>query len=226
MEKTSIQSDIASYVGKLLRDHFGKGPSSVYVSINKPFVTLHIRGFLAPMERVLIAQQQELKVEEVRDHLMEELIPDLKVTLTSHLGESVKELFYDWSLENSSGMILCVLDNDQAIKGMQNYEEKEAIHEEVAHVSQLAEKLPIFVDSCFVNERTLLIKREGILVRIEKELIKNGFEEELKLTKKRLEKSLLLESNIHDLLQADIVDCYVDWDFEADSSYILFTLKK
>ncbi|WP_169871491.1 DUF2294 domain-containing protein [Shouchella patagoniensis] len=226
MEKTFIQADIASYVGKLLRDYFGKGPSSVYVSINKPYVTLHIRGFLAPMERVLIAQQKELKVEEVRDYLMEEMIPDLKVTLTNHLGETVRELFYDWSLDSSSGMILCVLDNDSSMNEMHNYEKKEAIHKEVAHVSELAEKLPTFVDSCFVNERTLLIKREGILVRIEKELIKNGFEEELKLSKKRLEKTLLLESNIHDLLEADIVDCYVDWDFEADSSYILLTLKK
>lgn len=59
MEKNSVQAEIASYIGKLLRDNFGKGPSSVYVSLKKPFITIHLRDFLAPMERVLLSQGEK-----------------------------------------------------------------------------------------------------------------------------------------------------------------------
>ncbi len=189
MEKTSIQVELASYLGKLLRDHFGKGPSSVYVSVNKPFITMHIRDFIAPMERVLIDQGKLLKVEELRDHLMEELLPEIKATVQTMLGVNISEMYYDWSLENRSGMILSVLsESDHQLK---DYPQKEAIQQETAVISEMAEKVPAHIDSCFLNNRTLLIRRDGILVRIEKELIVNGFEEALRLSKKRSGKAII-----------------------------------
>ncbi|MDQ0208800.1 Na-translocating system protein MpsC family protein [Alkalicoccobacillus murimartini] len=226
MEK-SVQTEIASYIGKLLRDNFGKGPSSVYVSIKKPFITMHLREFLAPMERVLMSQQKHLKVEEIRDLLMTELIPEVKATLKASLGVSIDELYYDWSLHNRSGIIIGVMHEDGLESGevLEDYPQKEAIHNEVAQVSKQAEKIPETVNSCFLNERTLIVKRTGILVRIEKELIRSGFEEQLKLTKRHLEKSLLETGDFNDILNSEIMDIFVDWDFKEDKSYITFILQ-
>lgn len=222
MEKTSVQVELSSYLGKLLRDHFGKGPSSVYVSINKPFITMHIRDFLAPMERVLIDQGKWLKVEELRDHLMEELLPEIKATLQTMLDIEIAEMYYDWTLENRSGMILAVLKG--ADHELKDYPEKDLIQSETAVISEMAEKVPERIDSCFLNNRTLLIRRDGILVRIEKELIKNGFEEALRLSKKGLEKRLLKHSEINTILDGKATDLFVDWDFAQDKSYIIFVL--
>lgn len=226
MNKRSIQADMSSFVGKLLRDNFGKGPSSVYVSIKEPFITMHLREFLSPMERVLMAQKKDVKVEEIRDLLMNELLPEIKATLQATHNLKVSELYYDWSLHNRSGIILGVIESaDPSGDMLENYPNKDAIHREIEQVSKQAEKLPEAVDSCYLNDRTLIVKREGILVRIEKELIRGGFIEPLKLTKRHLEKSLLETGDFNDMLNAEILDIFVDWDFVEDKSYIVFILK-
>ncbi|WP_078391252.1 DUF2294 domain-containing protein [Shouchella patagoniensis] len=225
MENKSVQAEISSYIGKLLRETFGKGPSSVYVSLSKAFVTMHLRDFLAPMERVLVSQEKEMKVEETRDFLMQELLPEIKATFKVGFNLIVIEMYYDWSLQNRSGTLICVLEKEgEHHMLLEDYPEKKAIHNEIGRISKLAEKSPEFLDSCFLNDRTLLAVREGILVRIEKEMIHNGFEEPLKLSKRRLEKSLLHQSNFEEILNVSIVDIFVDWDFKLDKSYILLIL--
>ncbi|WP_342750502.1 Na-translocating system protein MpsC family protein [Alteribacillus bidgolensis] len=108
---------------------------------------------------------------------------------------------------------------------LEEYSGKEAIHNEIARVSKHAEKLPASLDSCMINDRTLIITRDGILVRIEKELIRSGFEEELKLTKRHLEKRLLHASKFEAILQTNVADIFVDWDFKLDKSYIIIILQ-
>ena len=48
-EKT-VQVEVSGYISTLLRKYFGKGPASVYITLNHPFITFHLRSFLAPME--------------------------------------------------------------------------------------------------------------------------------------------------------------------------------
>ncbi|UOQ93923.1 DUF2294 domain-containing protein [Halobacillus shinanisalinarum] len=226
MEKKTLQSEVASYIGKLFRDNFGKGPTSVYVSIDGPYITVYLREFLAPMERVLVGQDHYMKVEETRDLLMTELLPEIKATLKLMTGLKVDEIFYDWSLSAHSGMLLGVLANEnEEDEGLPNYTTKEKIHEEIIRVSEQAEKAPEHVDSYMLNSRTLLIVRDGILVRIEKELIRSGFGETLKLTKRKLEKTLLRQSYCESILDKQVIDVFADWDFHKDKSYILFILK-
>ncbi|MFD2924691.1 Na-translocating system protein MpsC family protein [Halobacillus naozhouensis] len=228
MDKKSLQSEVASYIGKLLRDNFGKGPSSVYVSIEEPYITVYLREFLAPMERVLVGQDNGMKVEETRDLMMMELLPEIKATLKHMAGIELGDLFYDWSLTNQSGMFLGVLSNVDEPEGysdLPDYATKKKIHKEISRVSELAEKVPEKVDSYMLNSRTLLVVRDGILVRIEKELIRNGFGETLKLSKRNLEKTLLRESHCESILGQEVLDVFADWDFEKDKSYILFILK-
>ncbi|MFD2705787.1 Na-translocating system protein MpsC family protein [Salibacterium lacus] len=227
MEKNSIQAEIASYTGKLLRDNFGKGPSSVYVSIKRPFITIYLSDFLAPMERVLIGQNKTIKVEETRDLLMQELLPDIKATLKASAGLDIKEMYYDWSLHNKTGILVGEMINEDGENDilLENYEKKEAIHEQIGEVSMQAEKWPEAVDSCLLNDRTLIITRVGILVKIEKELIRRGFEEQLKLSKRQLEKRLLDAGEFEKILGSKIKDIFVDWDFNIDKSYIIIILQ-
>ncbi|GAK14107.1 DUF2294 domain-containing protein [Geomicrobium sp. JCM 19039] len=130
MEK-SIQSELSSYIGRLFRDNFGKGPASVYVSIKADYVVIHLRDFLAPMERVLVSKHQNLMVEETRDLLMEELLPDIKATLRVRLDTEIDELYYDWSLSNRSGIILARI-NANELKEEDDYPEKDNVHEPFA----------------------------------------------------------------------------------------------
>ncbi|WP_394218130.1 DUF2294 domain-containing protein [Halobacillus trueperi] len=227
MDKRSIQSEMSSYIGKLLRDHFGKGPSSVFVSIEGKFLTIYLKDFLAPMERVLVGQKNDKKVEETRDLMMRELIPDIKATFRASAGIHVDSLYYDWSLSRQTGVLIGVItkDSPEDDEGLKSYENKDAVHEEVEKVSWKAEKPPASIRSFLLNERTLLIERNGILVAIEKEMINAGYEQPLKISKRRLEKRLLNHASFETILGTSIEDVFVDWDFNKDRSYMVFILK-
>ncbi|WP_082234513.1 Na-translocating system protein MpsC family protein [Halobacillus massiliensis] len=229
MDNKSIQAEMASFIGKLFRDNFGKGPSSVYVSIRQPYFTIYLSDFLAPMERVLVGQENYSKVEETRDLLMRELLPDIKAAFRIKTDLEVQNLYYDWSLPNRSGLIIGKLKSDKSeldeISASTDAPHKKEVTREVIRVSEIAEKVPEVVDSVYLNDRTLLILREGILVRIEKELIKSGYSEELRLTKRKLEKGLFDPEKFGEILGTHIQDLFVDWDFEEDKSYIVLIIK-
>lgn len=224
MQKNTAEAEIANYTGKLLRENFGKGPGSVYVSIKEPLITIYLKEFLAPMEKVLLKQSSNLKVEETRDVLMNELIPDIKAALRNILKTEVESVFYDWSLDNRSGIIFTTLNQENPVS-LNDYSGKDAIHEEIDRISIQAERPPEEIESSMLNPRTLAIVRKGILVDIEKELISNGFIEELKLSKRKLEKRLLNNPQFKNLINGRIEDIFVDWDFELDRGYTIIISK-
>ncbi|MEH7398137.1 Na-translocating system protein MpsC family protein, partial [Priestia megaterium] len=82
------------------------------------------------------------------------------------------------------------------------------------------------VSSYLLDQRTLLIIREGIMVTIEKELVQLGFEENLTLAKRNLEKRLLYEhsQSLEVILDSKVTDILVAWDFHKDKSTILLIL--
>ncbi|MGP4069340.1 Na-translocating system protein MpsC family protein [Halobacillus sp. B29] len=226
MEERSLQSEISSYIGKLLRDNFGKGPASVYVTIQKPYVTIYLKDFLAPMEKLLVGQNNKDKVEETRDLLMQELIPDIKATFRATAGLELNSLYYDWSLTNRSGMIIGVIQSDEELDpSVKDYQHKAALHEEIKKVSKQAEKIPEEVSSFKINDRTIVVERNGILVAIEKEMIRSGFGEQLRMAKRHLEKRLLHQLSLEKILQLKVEDIFVDWDFDSDFSHIILIVK-
>ncbi|WP_077624347.1 DUF2294 domain-containing protein [Sediminibacillus massiliensis] len=227
METKNIEAEIASFIGKLIRDNFGKGPSSVYVTCVKPFITIYLRDFLAPMERVLLKQGNDLKVQETRDLLMEELLPEIKATIKATAQVDIHNIYYDWGLENKTGIIIAEMDSDGLNFDPEylSYPQKEEVHQEIDRFSAKAQKVPERTDSYLLNTRTLVVVREGILVSIEKELLESGFEEQLILSKRRLEKKLLDRNFLEKLLQVTIQDVFADWNFAVDKGYLVLILK-
>ncbi|MFD1067969.1 Na-translocating system protein MpsC family protein [Oceanobacillus locisalsi] len=227
MEKT-VESGISSAIGKLFRDNFGKGPEAIFVSIAKPYVTIYLRNFLAPMEKVLLKQENELKFQETRDLLMKELTPEIQSIISSQLGVKVDKIYYDWSVENRSGILFTELDSnqDETTEDYLHYAAKDQVHEEIQRFTQKAQKSPQQLTSYMLNSRTLISRREDILVLIEQELIQSGFENQLRLSKRKLEKSLIDKKFLESVLHQEIQDLFVDWDFINDTGFVIFILKE
>ncbi|MEH7443812.1 Na-translocating system protein MpsC family protein [Bacillus sp. JJ1122] len=226
MEITILEKEISGYIGRLLRENFGRGPGNVFCTFSRPFVTVYITNFLSPMEKSLIGNRQSVYVQKTRDLMMETLEDEIRAFIETNTKEKVKEFYYDWNLDGKTGMFLLILENDKKFK-CEPFTNKDLVHKEIINVSIEAEKSPQKVSSRLLNERTLIIIREGILVSIEKELIHIGFPETLKIAKRNLEKRLMDEhkANFEKLLSAQIIDRFVDWNFDQDKSYSLFILK-
>jgi Uncharacterized conserved protein, COG5609 len=225
MEVKVQQSELSGEIGRLLRKHFGKGPEAVFVTIASPYVIIYLRHFLSPIENMLLEENHTMTVEEIRDKMMRKLNAQIIGLIHSVTGLPIKEFYYDWSFENGSGLLVGV--EEKAEKFFEyNYSNRREIEALVAKISAEAEKHPDVTYSHMLNERTLIVIREGILVKIEEQLIELGFEEALTLAKRKLEKKLLFQekSVFKHLLQKDITEIFVSWDFILDKSIIVFIL--
>ncbi|WP_138417939.1 DUF2294 domain-containing protein [Aquibacillus sediminis] len=225
MEK--VTAELSTYISKFLRDNFGKGPEFVHCSIYSTFITIYIRNFITPPESILVSQNKTERMIETRDLVINSLAPEIKANIYHITGMKVNEFYYDWGVHNKSAMFTCVCtdenDHDKKING--SYPHQVEMEKEIARLSTVAQKEPEELISYQLNNRTLLFIRNGILVRIEKELIRDGLEEQLKLAKRRLEKGLL-HNNTHfeEILGTKVIDIFVDWDFALDKSVMLFII--
>ncbi|MGI2328972.1 DUF2294 domain-containing protein [Planococcus sp. YIM B11945] len=223
-EKT-VQAEIGGYISGVFRKHFGKGPTSVYVTINRSFVTVHFRGLLAPPERLLVKQNELKRVLETRDLMMVDLKQEIIEGIKEVAAVEVKELYADWDLIKETGMIIGVLEEELEAGKWTDDAVEQAFKKEMEEASRKAEKVPGRVESYWLSDRVLLVRRSEILVQIEKELIKNGYEEVLKLCKRPLEHQMLGEVQIEAVLNRRVSETFFDWNFEADVGYIVFLLE-
>jgi uncharacterized protein YbcI len=225
-EVKGIQSEISGYISNLLREHFGKGPTSVYVAIKKPFVTIHFRGFISPMEKALLKKDESKRVLEMRDLLVKELQTPILKKLSDVMEMEFQELYFDWNLSNQSGLFIGVAADPPVREdfGRPAWVDEEVLHRKIEEVTRDAQKKPGEVESYWLNDRNLLVKRIDILVEIERALINGGYGEVLRSVKRPLERRLLEQAQLHLPLRQEIHEIFLDWNFNADLGYILLVL--
>ncbi|WP_100401219.1 DUF2294 domain-containing protein [Bacillus sp. FJAT-44742] len=220
------ENKIAAYVGKMIRDHFGKGPRSVYVTIAPPYITMHLDDFLGPMESVLLGKNEQMTVFHIREKLMAKLLPEIKTYIFAVTDIEVKDFYYDWNLANKTGMFMgTVATNEESKNVDQDFSKKDVLEQETIAVSEEVQKAPDNIYSAQVNDRGFLVVREGILVPIEKEMISLGFVEDLKVAKRKLEKRKLHEARrFEKIFNKKIKDIFVDWETNLDKSITTFLI--
>lgn len=101
-----LQNEMASHIGKLLRDAFGKVPQSIYASLHHPFIVIYFRNFITPTEKILLEQGQDTTVHHTRDLVMKSLIPKIKAYLLRLTGKELLEFYYNWEIHNHSGVFI------------------------------------------------------------------------------------------------------------------------
>ncbi|WP_270166558.1 DUF2294 domain-containing protein [Paenibacillus sp. SYP-B4298] len=218
------QQLIASYTGKLLRDFFGKGPESVFVSLGGNVMAIYLRNFITPTERVLLEQGHEAIIHDMRDRLMETMVPEIADYVENLTENRLEEIYYDWNVKERTMMLLGLF--RQQIPGIPpletSYTGQLELERELRQISHSNERAPDTIISFELNPRILVVIRQGILLGVEKELIRHGQGELLKRIKKSMEKERLLHnSNFDFILNKRVQDCFVDWNYEQDKSAIL-----
>lgn len=226
-QERTIQNEVSSFISSFFRQHFGKGPTSVYVTFEFPFIVIHLRGFLTPMEENLMNQNESKRVMGTRLLMMGDMEKEIVRNLKDITGIEIKELYADWDIEAKTGVIWGVMESDVEEEAVEwpEHLSKENFVEKINRASQRAEKVPEHTGAYWLNDRTVLVRRVGILMAIEKELIKNGFVEELKISKRPLEQRVLKEVEIESALSCKVNEVFLDWNFEKDLGYLIFILE-
>lgn len=227
IDKTKLDY-ISSYVSKLLRSNFGKGPQSCQAYLNNRHFVIYLRGFVAPMEEILLKQGHRKEVDYARRIVIHNLLEELKGVIQVTLGEVTNEYYDDWNYPNNTGTIVFVLEKKE--------EEKQHIlsdfnigklEEEISRISQMVEKVPNEIITYPITGSIYIIERKGILIQIEKALIERGYEQELRFTKDELEKSYFHRYGQFDaFFRREVKDLFIDWDFAKDKSLMVFILNQ
>jgi uncharacterized protein YbcI len=216
---------ISSYISKLLRKRFGRGPQNCQSTITKNHLVTYIRGFLSPMEDILLEYGQSKSVDHARNVIITHLLDEIKGVVQVTLNVEVEESYHDWNFPNNSGVLIFVFDTDAG----QEYKEDiniQRLESEVGRLSLLVEKAPEVINTYPISPSIYLIKRTGILVQIEKALIEKGFEVELKFTKDELEKKYFhRDGRFEDIFHKSIKDIFIDWNFKEDKSMMAIILR-
>lgn len=222
-----IQKEIENLVDSLLHQQFGGTPKSVNIAIQTPFIVIHLTGFFLPGEDILLERNETKRVGQTRDLLLNGAKPELSRKLANLAGYDVKEIYADWNFEHKSGLLIVVLDAeaDPASLHFPEVVDKEALHKIVIDISTKTQKAPELIESYWLNDTTVLIERRGIMVDIEKELIKNGIIEELRLAKRPLEHRIMEFVRLEPGLKQEISEMFVDWNFNEDKSFMVFILE-
>ncbi len=146
--------------------------------------------------------------------------PELKIQIEKWTGREYQHFFYDWDIETNGGIIVATR---ETIIALEQEEFPQKINELVSMVTESIQKLPNTVKTVTMNNRTLVIYRDGILVDIEKEIYKLDQTEILRRAKSNLEKQALrkaFDKESH-LLEGVVQEVFADWEFETDRSIIV-----
>ncbi|HYK73483.1 MAG TPA: Na-translocating system protein MpsC family protein [Pseudoneobacillus sp.] len=227
---SSIQEkllSISNLTSKLLRKNFGRGPDSCHASVKYQFLIFYIRGFLSPMETILLESGNSKTIEISRNIVMKNILAQLRGVLELELDQDIVSFYHDWNYMNNTGIIMVEFESeimdDQRTEPFPQYQ---SLLEEVDRISILVEKSPEKMEAYQISEKYFLVKRFGILVPIEKALILKGFQEELLITKDELEKSYYhRDGRFETIFKQPVADIFVDWNVHEDNSMMCFILK-
>lgn len=223
-----IQAFISNYTGKFLEEHFGEKPEQVTVTLRHPFILIHLNGFLLPNEKLFVEKGQWNKVLEIRDLLMDSVKEDLLKGLQAYSEGKITNLYADWNLSKRSGMLIATMEKD-SLQGEFPWPKRvdEDILREIIRLNSMrTQKIPDQTNFYWLSEQVLLIERIGILIDIEKKLVENGVREELRLAKRPLEQRITQLFNLESILNGQVLDLFVDWDFQQDVSYMVLLLEE
>lgn len=177
------------------------------------------------MEEVLMSQGQHDQVETARTMIINHVVDEVKGFIESSIEIDIENIFHDWNYPNNSGLIVFVLNQELIHEKVKSKVDLSKLEFEVARISELVQKVPNKIYVHEISSSIYLVERIGILIPIEKALLKKGFKDELLLTKDNLEKSYFHRyGKFDDIFHQEVKDIFIDWDFKQDRAIMGFVL--
>ncbi|KIL35802.1 hypothetical protein SD71_10350 [Cohnella kolymensis] len=218
---TKITDQISAETQTLLRN-LGLIPEDITVSLDERCLTIQLHHlFTSAQETMVRLDQHDMRA--TRDLIVDYVIPDLGDFINKVSGIKFESMYYDWNDSDSSGLIIGLPQGSRYREHEDYYPGKDEIHRQVAKITYDVQKVPDSIYSFWTGDNMLVIVREGLFIKLEKELIKLGFTDGLWTAKRTLERqSFLSEAQATAILKRKHRALYVDWQFELDKSALVY----
>lgn len=211
---------------EIVLHYFNNPQIRIHIILNEHCLLVQLHHFLDDEMENLIFREDLDVFRSIRELMMEYALKDIQSQLLEQFGLPLKEIYYDWDEHDQSSMIIGMFHNQVLDMEQRYYPNQKMVHEQVSLVTHIVEKYPDTIRSFWADPYTLVMMRQGLLVRIEQEMVKEGFQEVLRKTKRKAEKTEFLKSEIESVIERKLKSMYVDWDFKKDQSVLVYSFDK
>ncbi|MBY0121761.1 Na-translocating system protein MpsC family protein [Bacillus sp. S/N-304-OC-R1] len=219
---------LSSTLSKMLKQRFGKGPESCFVTLHTGKLIVYIRNFITPAEEVLITTEEMNLAYDFRTLLMNHIAKEL----ITHDAFKVLDFNYvsfhqDWDYETNTAILLFEeesLSTDLDVKNKPYYYEKMA--QQIKYISAELHKAPQAMELMKISPNLLAVRCSGVMLEIEKVLNKKGHQDLLQERSWEIKKSFQDKKDSFTNIIGKEVECiYILWDYIKDRNFIFFYLQ-
>ncbi|WP_322923763.1 Na-translocating system protein MpsC family protein [Paenibacillus campi] len=223
MSHTANLEAVIQQIGLLGQSQFGKSPESVTIRANEHSVVIFLNELIDPDDERLPDDPDE-RYTHVYILLDQFVFPAIRRKIESAAGQKIIHHFIDWKEEVNCACIAIMFELAPDRKKEDLYTGKAELHIRVSQITEDVQKSPAEIESYWIDSTTLVVIRKGLLISLEKRIIKKGFNNALRVSKRELE----LDRFIHDLpvraiLGKTLEQAFLDWDFANDISLMVLT---
>lgn len=220
-------TQLSTWLSKLLKKRFGKGPETCHMSVQGDRLLIYIRQYMTPVEDVMKKSGRLELAHQVRAVVIDKVYEEFVEAASDMMGVKLDRYYHDWDYNRNAGILM--LEQETSTGGSIDREEaslKSRLFKQMMQVGSLVHKPPHSMNLLRFGSNVLVVECLGVLLHIERVLADQG------------DPKLLYERSM------EIKDCYLShkdgferamgreieglfklWDFKRDRSYTFFYLK-
>lgn len=219
---------LGSTLSKKLKQRFGKGPESCFVTLHMGKLTVIIRNFITPAEEVLINIGEMNLAYNFRTILMNHIANEL-ITHEAFkvLNFNNGSFLQDWDFETNTAILL--FEEESLSKNLDNKNNPyfyEKMTDQIKYVSSELHKAPHSLDIMKISPSLLAVECQGVMLEIENVLHKKGHQDLLQERSRGIKKRFQNKKDLFaKIIGKEIEGIYILWDYKKDRNFIIFYLQ-
>ncbi|SDZ23063.1 Uncharacterized protein YbcI [Evansella caseinilytica] len=221
-------TSLSSYLSKLIKKKFGKGPEACFCTIHDNLFIVHVKNFKTPAEEVLLEKDEKKLAASFRSVIMEAILGQFLEEVAAVLGASYQRFFHDWNYENNNGAILLLQNqmpgriNDFSL----DQQFQPFLIEKVRHVYYELRKVPAEITIQNVNQHICVIECTGLMPPSEQLLYEKGYADILNAMSLEMKQQFYRhEKHFQMVFNREIRDIFLMEDYVKDKNYITIFLQ-
>ncbi|MEJ8307138.1 hypothetical protein [Saccharibacillus sacchari] len=224
-QSAQTAQSLTSYSNVLLKSQFGKPADSIDI-VTDPRCFVFIYRGLTDAHDSRLPEDPDERYAHIYILLKQFIYPSLRPKIEAASNQTISFAYMDWKIQTDTAMIAVFLHPEIEKAHEDLYAGKADLHQHVETITEKVQNPPISIESFRMEGDLLLIVRTGLLISLEKRLVKKGFNNELRLAKRELELERFIEGlPIKELLGKKMKNAFLDWAFEDDVSLLTLELE-
>lgn len=223
---TDELTQLSTWLSKLLKKRFGKGPEACHMSVQGERLLIYTRQYMTPVEDVLKKSGRLELAHQVRAVVIDKVYGEFVEAASDVMGVRLDRYYHDWDYERNAGILM--LEGEGAAEENADREEaqlKSRLFKQMMQVGSLVHKPPRSMSLLRFGPNVIVVECLGVLLHIEHVLAQQGDPKLLHERSLEIKHCYLSHKDgFEQAIGREIEGLFKLWDFDRDRSYTFFYL--